>query len=71
MGILGVTRKCDTCRESQRECEECQSGSESVGALHSCNSRATKKMRIESTEMELTKLRVDHGLLFQEHETLG
>ena len=65
-----MTRKCDTCREQQRECEDCQSGSPSIGALHSRNSRATKRLRIEATERELTRLKVDHGLLFQKHETL-
>ena len=54
-------------------CVECvcqESGNPSIGELHSRNSRATKKLRIEATELELTRLKVDHGLLFQKHETL-
>ena len=42
----------------------------SLGALHSRNSRATKK-KITATELDLTRLQVEHGQLYSKHKTSG
>ena len=53
------------------ECEDCQSGSPSIGDVYSRDSRTSKKQRITVTELELTKLQVDHAQMFRNHTTLG
>ena len=65
-----IPKKCAASRQQQQECDDCQSGSPSLGALYSHNSRASQKQRITVTELELTKLQVEHVQLFSKHKTL-